>query len=146
MKVILLEDVKKVGKKDEIVEVSLGYGKNFLIKNKKAVELTDSSLKNLNEKLKKADDQRQEDIKKAQKLKKELENQVFEFEMNLGGNGQVFGKISTKQIATKLKEKGYNVERKKIKTDGVNHLGEEEIAVELDKEVEAKIKIKIIGV
>ncbi len=145
MKVILLENVKKVGKKDEVVEVSLGYGKNFLIKNNHAIEATDSNMKRLKTKLLENQKLRDEEIEKAKKLKKQLESKVFEFKMNLGNNGNVFGKISTKQIATKLKQEGFEVDRKKIKTEGVNHLGEEKIDVELDKEVVATIKINIKG-
>ncbi|MFV0288085.1 MAG: 50S ribosomal protein L9 [Mycoplasmatales bacterium] len=145
MKVILLEDVKKVGKKDEIVDVSLGYGTNFLLKNKKAVEATKSNLNKLNQKLANKQTLREEEIKKAQQLKAKLEAKVFEFTMHQGKNGNVFGKISSKQIVTKLKESGFEVERKKVKTDGVNHLGEEEVEIILDKEVTAKIKINVKG-
>lgn len=145
MKVILLEDVKKVGKRNEIVEVSDGYANNFLIRQKKAKEATKSNLKELNNILDNLEKDHQELVSEANKMKKALENKVFEFTLHLGNKGQLFGKISTKQIAKKLQEEGFNVDRKKIKTEGINHLGEETIDIELHKEVIAKVKINIIG-
>lgn len=145
MKVILLEDVKKVGKRNEIVEVSDGYANNFLIRQKKAKEVTKSNLKELNNILDNLEKDHQELVSEANKMKKSLENKVFEFTLHLGNKGQLFGKISTKQIAKKLQEEGFNVDRKKIKTEGINHLGEETIDIELHKEVIAKVKINIIG-
>lgn len=145
MKVILLEDVKKVGKKNEVVETSSGYGKNFLIKNKKAIEANDTNMKKLNNFLEEEKNNYLEDVKKANELKKEIEKNTFDFTLSKGSHGMVFGKISTKQIVSKLKEAGYEIDRKKIKSDGVNHLGEEVVEVELHKEVIAKIKINVIG-
>ncbi len=85
------------------------------------------------------------EVASAKKLKEKLEKKVFEFHLNLGNNGNVFGKVSSKQIVKKLEEEGFSVDRKKIKTDGVSHLGEEEVQIQLHKEVIAKIKINVIG-
>lgn len=146
MEVILLDNVKKVGQKQEVVKVSLGYGKNYLIKNKLAVEATAENLKKLTKIKKEQQQNRNNEIKEAQSLAQKLEQQTFDFELKLGSNKNVFGKISTKQIAKKLNDLGYDIERKKIKTEGINHLGDETVEIELDKEVIAKIKIKVTGV
>ncbi len=145
MKVILLEDVKKVGKKDDIVEVSQGYGNNFLIKNNKAVEADGKNLENLNLKLENRNQAYKEDVKKAEEVKTKLEREKFEFHLNSGKNGNVFGKISTKQIAKKLQVSGYDVDRKNVLSEGVNHLGDEKVKVKLHKEVIATINIEVIG-
>ncbi len=145
MKVILIEDVKNVGKKNEIIDTSPGYAKNFLIRNKKAVDANEKNLANLKKLLEEKQQQHDLEVKKAQELKEKLESKTFVFNLSMGNHGMVFGKVSTKQIASKLKEEGYEIDRKKIKTDGVNHLGEEVIDIELHKEVIAKIKINVIG-
>ena len=146
MKVILLEDVKKLGFRNEVVETSLGYANNFLLKNKKAVLATDANLKKLHSLINEKDKKREEEIAKAKIQKAKIEKKTFEFQLKLGSNGNVFGKISTKQVFQKLNDEGFEIDRKKIKTTGINHLGEETICVELDKEVIANIKINIIGV
>ncbi len=145
MKVILLEDVKKVGKKNEIIDTSPGYAKNFLIKNKKAIDANEKNLANLEKLLKKNKEEYDLEVKKAIEIKDELEKKIFDFYLSVGNHGMIFGKVSTKQITTKLKEEGFEIDRKKIKTDGVNHLGEEVIDIELHKEVIAKVKINVIG-
>lgn len=145
MKVILLEDVKKVGKKDEIIEVNQGYGHNFLIKTKKAVEATETNLSNLKIKLEKEEVNKKQEKEEAEEIKNKLEKETFIFHLNKGSNGNVFGKISTKQIAKKLQENGYNVDRKSVLSDGVNHLGEETVEVLLHKQVKAKVKIEVLG-
>ncbi len=145
MKVILIEDVKKVGKKNEIIDTSPGYAKNYLIKNKKAVDANDKNLAKLKKLLEDNKKEYDLEVKKAEDLKKKLESKTFEFNLSMGNHGMVFGKVSTKQIVSKLKEEGYEIDRKKIKTDGVNHLGEEVIDIELHKQVIAKVKINVIG-
>lgn len=145
MRVIMIENVKKVGQKDDIIEVSDGYANNFLIKQKKAIEATPQNMKKLQKDLDARAEVRQEEIERAKEIKEQLENQTFTFRLKRGNNGHVFGKISTKEIARKLKEEGYPVERKKIKTEGVNHLGAEKVNIELDKEVTATITIEVVG-
>ena len=117
MKVILLEDVRKVGKKDEIIEVSDGYANNYLIKNKLAVPLTKRSKEVLDRRLDEEAKDEEARVKEFEKIKKELENKIISFKVKTGANDKVFGKVSTKQIADKLKEMGYLVDKKMIKLD-----------------------------
>lgn len=145
MRVIMIENVKKVGQKDDVIEVSDGYANNFLIKQKKAVEATPQNMKKLQKDLDARAEVRQEEIEHAKEIKEQLESQTFTFRLKRGNNGHVFGKISTKEIAKKLSGEGYSVERKKIKTDGVNHLGVEKVDIELDKKVTATITIEVVG-
>mgnify|MGYP002801716385 CR=1 FL=1 len=133
MKVILLKDVKKQGKSGEIINVKDGYG-TYLINNKLAVLETKGSKKVLDEQNKAAQAE-------ASKILKECQ----EFKVKTGKNDQVFGTISTKQIADELKKKGIDVDKRKIRLDvPVNTLGVTEVSVLLHKEVEAKLKIRLV--
>lgn len=146
MKVIMLENVKKVGEKYQIKEVATGYANNCLLKQKKAMEATPANLKKLNKILENDKEEHDKRVEKAQTIKKKLEQEKFKFELKLGNNGNVFGKISTKEIVKKLKENGYEIDRKKIKSEGINHIGDEKIDIELDKEVIASINVEVLGV
>jgi large subunit ribosomal protein L9 len=143
MKVILLEDVKNVGKKDQIVEVSQGFANNVLFKQKTAVEATKTSLAKLDARI--ADDKKNyaQNVEDANKLKEELEAREFVFKLKAGKNGSVFGSISSKQINLALKEAGYNIDKRSIKGDAIAHLGYDKVEVELHKEVIAKLTIKV---
>ena len=144
MKVILLEDVRKVGKKDEIVEVSDGYANNYLIKNKLAVPLTKRSKEVLDKRLDKEAKDEESRVKEFEKIKKELENKIISFKVKTGANDKVFGKVSTKQIADKLKEMGYLVDKKMIKLDtDLDVLGIHEVEVILHKRVTFKLRIEL---
>lgn len=134
MKVILLEDVRNVGKKDEVKEVSDGYAQNFLIKNKKAVLYNKASSKDLNSR-KAEEAAHQAELKaQAEKTQKELEDLVLEFQLNTGKGGNTFGQISTKQIAQALAEQGIQVEKRKIILDTpVDSLGTTKVKVDLYK-------------
>lgn len=144
MKVILLEDVRKVGKKDEIVEVSDGYANNYLIKNKLAVPLTKRSKEVLDKRLDKEAADEESRVKEFERIKKELENKVISFKVKTGANDKVFGKVSTKQIADKLKEMGYLVDKKMIKLDtDLDVLGIHEVEVILHKRVTFKLRIEL---
>ncbi len=143
MKVILLEDVKKVGKKNDVVEVSQGYANNFLFKQKVAVEADKANMRQLKKRLAADEKQHQADVEAAEKLKKELESKEFVFKLKAGKNGQVFGSISSKQINLELKNQGYKIDKRSIKGDAINHLGYDRVKIELHKEVTAEIKIKV---
>lgn len=143
MKVILLEDVKKVGKKDEIVEVSQGYANNVLFKKNLAVEADKKNLDKLKRQIEDYEKNDQLNIKNAIKLKEELESKEFVFKLKSGKGGNVFGSISQKQVLTKLKEAGYKFDKKMLFGDAISHLGYDKMSITLHKTVIADIKIKV---
>lgn len=146
MKVILLQDVKKVGKKNDVVEVSDGYARNFLIAKKLAVAFTEGSNQVLNkQKQEMAALEKQKELE-AIALQKQLENITLEFKVKVGGNGKVFGRISTKQIVEQLKSQyQIHVDKRKIITDKVaDSLGTTRFKVDLyQHKVIGEIKVHL---
>ena len=144
MKVIFIKDLKKQGKVDEIKEVSDGYAINYLIKNGYAVKYTKGSNERLNDDIKARVLKEQNDIKEATKIKEKIEKENIVFTVKTGKDGKVFGNISTKQIEEKLKELGYNIDKKKIVLDtSLNSLGTHNIKIILHKKVEATLKVTL---
>ncbi len=143
MKVILLQDVKNVGKKGEVKEVSDGYARNFLLMRKLAVQASDDSLKVLNKQKAEADAKEAQEVAKAEGLKKELATKVFKFKVNVK-NGKVFNSVSTKQIHEALKTQGYTIDKRKIiDNDPITTLGFTNIRIELHKGVIATIRVQL---
>lgn len=148
MKIILLKDVKNVGKKDEVKEVSDGYARNFLIKNKMAVAYTKTSEKILDQQ--KEEHRIHEDQLKAEALviSEKLKDTPVEFMLSTGKEGQVFGSVSSKQIAEGLAKKGIKVDKRKIHLDQpVASLGTTRVKVDLYRgqvigEIAVKVKAK----
>ena len=144
MKVILLEDVKKVGKKDAIVDVSDGYANNYLIKNKLAVMYTKKSKEVLDKEITTREKELEEKIASYLQIKNKLENKVLNFQVKVGDKDKVFGKISTKQIALELKKMGYDIDKKNIILDNdISSLGMHEVLISLHKKVSFKIKVNL---
>jgi large subunit ribosomal protein L9 len=136
MKVILLKDVKKQGKKDEIIEVSDGYAQNFLIKNGLAVKYTSGSKNILDEELKERDKNEQALVLNFQKIKSEIEKVKLVFEAKAGKNGKIFGTISSKQIQDRYKEKGIVIDKKMISiTSPIDTIGTHLVEINLHKKV-----------
>ena len=135
MKVILLSDVKKVGKKGDIVEVSDGYGRNFLLNKKLAVLATKKSMEILDEENLQHDLKEKQLESEAEELKKELSKIVLEFHVKTGEGGRVFGSVSTKQIVAQLHDKyGIKVEKRKvIDNEPISNLGYTDVKVDLYK-------------
>ncbi|MCQ2512387.1 MAG: 50S ribosomal protein L9 [Lachnospiraceae bacterium] len=146
MKVILLEDVKSLGKKGEIVDVSDGYARNFILPKKKGVEATAANLNTL--KLKKANEEKiaQENLEAAQALGTQLEQAAITIKIKAGEGGKLFGAISTKEIATAIKEQhGLDVDKKKIVLDNaIKELGAYEVKIKLHKDVAAILKVTVV--
>lgn len=143
MKVILLNDVKKQGKKGDIIEVKDGYG-TYLINNHLAVKETKGSTKVLNDQKEKEALRQKEELEEALKMKKNIENMTLVFKVQTGKDDRVFGTISTKQICDELKKKGLDIDKRKIKLDvAVNTLGVTKVLVQLHKEVLAELKVEL---
>ena len=146
MKVILKSDVKNVGKKGAIVEVADGYARKFLIARGLAVASTEKSREILAQQ---QEQQKEEDVaarRQAQELAKKLEGMMFDFKVNSGKDGRVFGSVSTKQIAEELDKKGIRIDKRKIlDTAPINSLGVTKVRVELYKEVTGIINCRVSG-
>lgn len=144
MKVILLQDVKKQGKKDDIINVSDGYAHNFLFKNNLAVPYTETSKNVLDKQIKKRNDEEDALVDSLNEIKKKLENKVIKFKVKTGKDDQVFGTVSTKQISDEIKKLGFDIDKKKIKTDtNIDTLGVHNVLIELHKKVKFEIKVML---
>ena len=147
MKVILLKDVKKLGKKDDIVEVADGYARNFLFPGKLAVIASGKGKEILANQQEAQEHKVEEEIIKAKELSKQLEAITLVFPVKVGENGHVFGSVSTKQVEDKLK-KEYNirVDKRKFKPSGpITNLGSTRISAKVYGDVVAEIHVKLVA-
>ena len=144
MKVVLLQDVKGQGKKNDIITVSDGYARNFLIKNKLAVEATNTMVNSLQ--ISKAADEHRKAVEKAEAvaLAKKLEGTTVVVKIKAGETGKLFGALNTQSVADALASQGYTVDRKKIVIDGViKSVGTYTVVIKPYAEVSAKIKVQV---
>ena len=145
MKVILLSDVKGIGKKGQTVNVKDGYASNYLIPHRLAVKLTETSQAVLDKQNQDAAEKVKQDTIAAQEVAKRLETLVVEFEANCGSDGRMFGNISPKQIEEKLKS-DFSItidKRKFIDKTPVDRLGYTKLKIELYKGVEGVITVHV---
>ena len=145
MKVILLKDVKGIGKKQDIVNVKDGYGANYLIPNKLAVMYSERSQEILDVQKKKEADNIEKLKEEARQAANKLENIVLEFSARGSGDGRMFGTISTKQIQEELKAK-HNIEidkRKFVDKQLVDHFGYSKLKIELYKGITGVVTILV---
>ena len=138
MKVILLEDVKSLGKKGEIVNVNDGYARNFILPKKLGLEATSKNLNDL--KL-----QKQNDEKVAKALAEEIKEKSITVKIQAGVEGKVFGSISSKEIATEAKKQlNMDIDKKKIVIpDAIKSLGTYNVNIKLHKDVVGKLAVKV---
>lgn len=146
MKVILLEDVKSLGKKGEIVNVSDGYARNFVLPKKLGVEANPTNMNDLKLQKANADKVAQEQLEAAQELAKVLETKEVVVKMKSGEGGRTFGSISSKEIATAAKEQcALELDKKKIQLpEAIKSLGVYEVNVKLHTKVTGKLKVKVV--
>ena len=142
MKVILLKDVKALGKKGEIVEVSEGYGRNFILPTKTGVPADAKNLNTLKLQLQNAEKLAEERLAEAKELKEKLEAIKLVFTMKAGKDGRAFGSISTKEVLKKQHK--LTVDKKKMELDvPMKNFGGYDIKVKLHKDVEATLHVSV---
>lgn len=144
MKVILLEDVKKQGKKNDILEVSDGYANNYLIKNKLAVPYSKKSKEVLESELENNRQKEQEEIQRCKNIANQIKKSKLIFFLKSGKNGKAFGTVSSKQISEELKKLGFDIDKKCIHlNEPLDTLGVHRVKIELHKEVVFEVDIQI---
>lgn len=145
MKVILLEDVKSIGKKGEIVNVNDGYARNFILPKKLGLEATSKNLNDL--KLQKQNDEKvaQEKLDAAKALAEEIKEKSITVKIQAGVEGKAFGSISSKEIATEAKKQlNMDIDKKKIVIpDAIKSLGTYNVNIKLHKDVTATLRVKV---
>lgn len=145
MKVILVEDVKKLGKKGDIVEVSDGYARNYVLPKKLGVEANNKNMNDL--KLKKANEEKvaKEQLEAAKAFAEALETKEVVVHIKTGEGGKTFGSVSSKEIAEAAKTQcGMEIDKKKIQMqEAIKSLGVYEVAIKLHPKVTGKLKVKV---
>ncbi len=144
MKVILLQDIKGVGKKDQIINANDGYAKNFLFPRKLAVEAEGNNLKKLDNQKKAEAAQAQAVLEQAQELGEKIKKITVKIPVKLGENGKLFGAVTNKEIAAALKEQsGLEIDKKKISAESIKTLGEKTVTVKLHPKVSVDLKVVV---
>ncbi len=144
MKVILLQDVKSVGKKGDIVNTSDGYARNFLFPKKLALEATEGNLNTANAKKESVRKQKLKETEAAQELVNDLKQKQLQLKVKTGEGGRLFGAITSKDVAAELKKQfNLDIDRKKIIMDNIKGTGLYEAEIKVYPEISAKLKIKV---
>lgn len=147
MKVILKQDIKGVGKKDQIINVSDGYVRNFLFPKNMAVEANNENMSKLRAKQDSNAFKKQQEKEEAQKIADKISKIILKVPVKAGGNGKIFGGVSTKEISDLL-EKNYkiNVDKKKIELkETIKELGTRNVNIKLYEGVIANLKIDVVA-
>lgn len=147
MKVILTQDIKGVGKKDEIINANDGYARNFLLPRKMAVEANSQNMSLLQGRKDSANFKKEQEKENALKIQDKLSKIMLKIKVKAGGNGKIFGSITSKEIATELKNQ-YNIEidkKKILLKDSIKEIGVFNIEIKLYEGIIGKLKIDIIA-
>ena len=147
MKLILLEDVKSVGKKGDIVNKNDGYALNYHIHKKLAVEATKANMNDLELKKKAEEKRKKEELEEAKKIAEQLNDKVVKVSVKAGENGKVFGSVTNKEIADALaKQTGMDIDKKKISFDApIKMVGRRIVKIKLHPQVTVELAVEIAG-
>lgn len=146
MKIILLEDVKSVGKKGEVVEVNDSYGRNIIIRKKLGIEATKQNLNDLKLKNRHADKLAAENLESAKQLAEDLKDKQVEVAIKSGKDGRTFGSVSTKEIAEAAKKQlGLELDKKKMQlVEPIRSLGFFDVPIKVHPKVLASLKVHVV--
>ena len=146
MEVILKQDIQGLGYKDDIVNVKPGYGRNYLIPQGIAIFATDANRKMVAENIKQASHKAEKIKKDAEEIAKKIGDITLELKTKAGESGKIFGAITTVQVAEALKDKGFDIDRKKISINtNIKELGEYTATLDLHRDVQHEINIKVVA-
>ncbi|HWZ22000.1 MAG TPA: 50S ribosomal protein L9 [Cytophagaceae bacterium] len=146
MEIILKEDIKGLGYKNDVVIVKPGYGRNFLIPKGSAIMATESAKKVVAENVKQASHKAVKVKNDALEVAGKLAGLTIEIKAKVGESGKIFGAVTSLQLSDVLKDKGFTIDRKKISFKGdVKELGEYVASIDLHKEVKQELKFKVIS-
>jgi len=144
MKVILLKDIKGTGKKDQIIEASDGYARNFLFPKKWAVEATPGAVKEIERKRANEEKLERERRAAAEEVAKQLKDKLISLKVKCGGQGRLYGRITSAEIAAALKEQhGVEIDKRKIECEDIRQVGDYAVNVTLYTGVKAPMKVKV---
>ena len=144
MKVLLKQDVAKIGKKGQILEVKEGFARNFLFPNKLAVEATSGTMKQHDQEKAAQDRRKAEEKQEAVDLAKKIEGVAVLLKHKAGEEGRLFGSITSAEVAEALKQKGFEVDKKKIHLDEpIRLVGDYTVKIKLHTEVTANLPVKV---
>ncbi len=145
MQIILLENVPSLGKAGDLVKVSDGYGRNYLIPKKKAILATEKSVKMVDHQKRQVQQRVEKSRKDAEKIASQIEKLSCTFSKTVGESGKLFGSITSMDIENYLKENGIEVERKKIVLEEpIKNLGMFTVPIKLNSEVTAQLKVWVV--
>ena len=147
MKVILLDNIKGVGKKDEVINAADGYARNFLLPRKLAVEANAENMSKLNNKKEAASYKKDIERQAAEELAKKLKGIMLKVKVKAGENGKIFGGVTAKEISDNLKSQyKFDIDKKKIELkETIKTLGEFNVTIKLFEGVIANLKVEVIG-
>lgn len=146
MKVILTKDVKNVGKAGDLVNVSDGYGRNYLFPQGLAIEATKANINVLNEKKKAEDKKKKKEVEEAKKLSEKISDTSVVLKVRAGENGKLFGSITSKDIQDGLKAKGFDIDKKKINLpDVIKTTGVYYVDIKIYPGISAKVKVDVLA-
>ena len=146
MKVILKENIEKLGFKDEIVDVKNGYARNFLIPKNKAVIATENAVKVLNENLRQQESRLNEEIESANKIVEELSKLSIVIKSKLQEDGKkMFGSISSKQLVDEIGKQGIEIDRKFVKLTSIKEIGSYTAEIRLHRKVNCSLEFKVVS-
>ena len=148
MKVILLKEVKGMGKEGDLVNSKDGYARNYLIPRNMAIEATSENLRKWEEAKKQEAAKKKQEIEEANALKERLEKLTVEVKAKGGSGGRLFGSITSQDIAAALKEQhGVDIDKRKIEMkDNIKNAGVTEVDLKLYPEVSAKLKVNVVTI
>jgi len=141
MKVLLKQDVAKIGKKGQMLEVKEGYARNFLFPNGLAVEASGGALKQHEEQQKTQERQKAKEKQGAEELAAKLKGLTITLRHKAGDEGRLFGSITNAEIAEALKKQGLDIDKKQIHADPIRLVGQHSASVKLHSEVTASLRV-----
>ncbi len=147
MKVILLDNIKGVGKKDEVINAADGYARNYLFPKKLAVEANAENMSKLNNKKESASYKKDVERQSAEEMAKKLKGIMLKIKVKAGENGKIFGGVTAKEISENLKSQyKFDIDKKKVELkETIKTLGEFNVPIKLFEGVIANLKVEVIG-